>query len=203
MRKRYNPPREVIDMAQEKPTLPLLFVRTFLISACTFGGGFVIAGLMKKEFVDKRRWLEEGEMLDYVAIAQSCPGAIAVNTAILTGLRLGGIPGMLVSVAATVLPPMLILALVSVFYNAFASSRVVSLLLTGMQAGVTAVILDVVLSLAEKVLKNRCLTDIAVMVIAFALCRVPGMDVTWIVLGTLAFGMIRVLLRGKRREKKC
>jgi len=62
-----------------------LFVSTFLLSAFTFGGGYAIISLMKKKFVDELHWLDEEEMLDYTAIAQSCPGAVAVNASILVG----------------------------------------------------------------------------------------------------------------------
>ena len=66
-----------------------LFTATFLLSAFTFGGGYVIVPLMKGRFVDDLGWLEEGEMLDLTAIAQSAPGPIAVNAAILVGCRVG------------------------------------------------------------------------------------------------------------------
>ena len=64
-----------------------LFLSTLTLSAFTFGGGYVIVSLMKRKFVDELHWLEEDEMLDMTAIAQSCPGAVAVNAAILVGNR--------------------------------------------------------------------------------------------------------------------
>ena len=66
-----------------------MFASTFTLSMFTFGGGFVIVPLMKKKFVDELHWIDEEEMLDLVAIAQSSPGAIAVNAAILVGWRVG------------------------------------------------------------------------------------------------------------------
>ena len=82
-----------------------LFVSVFKLSACTFGGGFVIIPLMRKKFVDQLHWIEEQEMLDLTAIAQSSPGAIAVNAAILVGYRVGGIGGALLTVIGTILRP--------------------------------------------------------------------------------------------------
>lgn len=70
-----------------------LFSSTFYLSAFTFGGGFVIIPLMKKKFVDNLHWIEEEEMLDLTAIAQSSPGAIAVNASILVGYRVAGWSG--------------------------------------------------------------------------------------------------------------
>ena len=79
------------------------------LSAFTFGGGYVIVTLMKKKFVDQYHWIDDEEMLDLIAIAQSSPGAIAVNGAIVVGYKLAGIPGVLLCVLATVLPPFVII----------------------------------------------------------------------------------------------
>ena len=84
-----------------------LFTSTFKISACTFGGGFVIIPLLRKKFVDELHWIEEDEMLDLTAIAQSSPGAIAVNASIVIGYHVAGIPGALISILGTVLPPLI------------------------------------------------------------------------------------------------
>lgn len=105
-----------------KPTLRALFLQIFTISACTFGGGFVIVTLMKKRLVEQQGWLSESEMLDMTALAQSAPGPIAVNTAVLVGWHLGGLPGMLTAVVGCILPPMVILSVISLFYTAFAQN---------------------------------------------------------------------------------
>ena len=76
-------------------TLWTLFASMLSISACTFGGGFVIVTFMRRRFVEELHWLAEDEMLDLIALAQSSPGAIAVNAAILVGWRIGGFAGML------------------------------------------------------------------------------------------------------------
>ena len=81
-----------------------LFYSTFCLSAFTFGGGYVIVPLMRKKFVNELEWLDEKEMLDLTAIAQSAPGAMAVNAAILVGYRLAGILGAFITILATVLP---------------------------------------------------------------------------------------------------
>ena len=117
-----------------------LFISTFTLSAFTFGGGYVIVTLMKERFVDRYHWIEEEEMLDMTAIAQSAPGPIAVNGAIVVGYKIAGLLGVLVSVIGTILPPFIILSLISFFYDAFASNIWVSTVLDGMQAGVAAVI---------------------------------------------------------------
>ena len=96
-----------------------LFTSMLTISSFTFGGGFVIVTLMKRRFVDELGWMDEDEMLDIAAMAQSTPGAIAVNAAVLTGTRIGGTIGMFVAVLGTVIPPFVLLSVLSLCYEAF------------------------------------------------------------------------------------
>ena len=92
-----------------------LFLSTFYISAFTFGGGYVIIPLMKKKFADELHWIDDEEMLNLAAIAQSSPGPLAVNAAIIIGYGVAGIPGALVTVLGTVLPPLIIISVISAF----------------------------------------------------------------------------------------
>lgn len=176
-----------------------LFVSTFSLSAFTFGGGFVIIPLMRKKFVNELRWIEEIEMLDMTAIAQSSPGAIAVNASILVGYRLAGVFGALVTVFGTVLPPLIILSVISLFYTQFRDSLIVGRVLTGMQAGVAAVIVDVVLTLGKEVLKQREMIPIAVMVLAFVAASIFHINVILIVLACGIVGAATTLLGNRHR----
>ena len=90
-------------MEKDKKFYWKLFSSTFSLSAFTFGGGFVIIPLMRKKFVEELSWIDEQEMLDLTAIAQSSPGAIAVNASILIGYRLDGFRGALITVLGTCL----------------------------------------------------------------------------------------------------
>ena len=87
-----------------------LFLATLKISAFTFGGGFVIIPLLRRKFVEELKWIDEEEMLDLTAIAQSSPGAVAVNASILVGCRVAGLTGAVVSVLGTVIPPLFIIS---------------------------------------------------------------------------------------------
>ena len=118
---------------QNLKKLKTLFLSTLYISAFTFGGGFVIVGFMRRKFVHDLHWIDEEEMLDFAALAQSCPGAVAVNAAILIGWKICGFAGMLTAVLGTILPPMIILSVISLFYSAFASSPLISAVLHGME----------------------------------------------------------------------
>lgn len=175
-------------------TLWQLFLSTLYISAFTFGGGFVIVTFMKKKFVDELHWIDEDEMLDLTAIAQSSPGSIAVNAAILVGWRVGGAAGIAIAVLGTLLPPMLILSMISFFYAAFASNRYVALTLRGMQAGVAAVILDVVCGLGSKVVKEHSVLSIALMLCAFAATFFFKINVVLILLAAASVGAVKLLV---------
>lgn len=182
--------------------LRALFFGTLYISAFTFGGGFVIVTLMKKKFVDQLHWIDEQEMLDMTALAQSSPGAIAVNAAILVGWRVAGLAGMIVAALGSVLPPLIILSVISFFYTAFASNPYVSLVLKGMQAGVAAVILDVVCDLGGKVLQTRSVLFIGLMVVAFAANFLWGVNVVLIIVAAAAIGVVRALFQMRKAVQK-
>ncbi|MDF2473508.1 MAG: chromate transport protein ChrA [Anaerocolumna sp.] len=167
-----------------------LFTSTFQLSAFTFGGGFVIVPLMKKKFVDKLKWINEQEILDITAIAQSSPGSIAVNAAILLGYRMAGIPGALVTILGTVLPPLTIISIISLFYTAFRDNIVVNAILKGMQAGIAAVIMDISLTMGGSILLAKRLLPVIMMIGAFIANYFFRISVVYIILicGVLGAG---------------
>lgn len=170
-----------------------LFTSTFSISAFTFGGGYVIIPLMRKKFVEQFHWIEEEEMLDLTAIAQSAPGAIAVNASILVGYRLAGFLGAMVTVAGTILPPLIILSVVSLAYAAFQSSLIVKLLLRGMQAGVAAVIADVTITMGWDILKRKKPLPILIMLGSFLAACVFNVNVMLIILVCAIIGLLATI----------
>ena len=181
-------------------TLAQLFFSMLYISAFTFGGGFVIITFMKQKFVDSLHWIDDQEMLDLAALAQSSPGAIAVNAAILVGWRVGGFLGMVVSVIGTILPPLTILSVISFFYAAFATNPYVALVLKGMQSGVAAVILDVVCNLGMGVVKTKSAVHMVVMAAAFCATFFFGVNVVYIILAAGVLGVILALTQHKKGE---
>lgn len=181
-----------------KKKLIKLFISTFYLSAFTFGGGYVIVTLMKKKFVDELHWIDENEMLDLVAIAQSSPGAIAVNGSIVLGYKICGIPGVIVSVIGTILPPFMIISIVSFFYEIFATNPIVSAMLEGMQAGVGAVIVSVVFDMMRGLLALKDPISILIMILAFIANYFLGMNVVYIVLLCALYGIIRTIVKTRR-----
>lgn len=188
-------------MKSKKEVLLKLFISTLYLSAFTFGGGYVIVTLMKKKFVDECHWIEEDEMLDLVAIAQSSPGAIAVNGAIVVGYKLAGLAGALVAIAGTVIPPFLIISLISVFYNAFRENYIIAQLLEGMQAGVGAVIAAVVFDMGEGVVRGKNAGSIIIMLGAFIAACIFSINVVYIVIVCLLIGVVRTLINERRNKE--
>ena len=178
-----------------------LFISTFTLSAFTFGGGYVIVPLMRKKFVETLGWIDEEEMLDLIAIAQSAPGPIAVNSSIIIGYRLAGIPGALVTTFGTVLPPMVILSVISQFYTAFRDNVVVSLVLKGMGIGVAAVIVDVVYTMAKGVVKTKDALWIIVMCVALVVALFTSLNVVFVILACGVVGAINVIVQDKETGK--
>lgn len=178
-----------------------LFTSTFYLSAFTVGGGYVIIPLMKKKFVDEYRWIEEQEIMDLMAIAQSSPGAIAVNAAILIGYRLAGILGALVTIAATVLPPFITLSIISVAYTAFRDSLIVNYILKGMQAAVVAVIIDVVINMIKDLKKEGKMLPYIIMICAFIAAFVLNINIIFIIIASGIAGLLSMLyLKHKKRS---
>ena len=172
-----------------------LFFETLYLSAFTFGGGYVIVSLLKKKFVDDLHWISEDEMLDLVAIAQSAPGPIAVNGAIVVGYKLCGITGILLSVLGAVIPPFVILSIISLFYSAFRTNFMIHHMLSGMRCGVSAVIMSVTWDMASGVLADKKWSSLAIMLAAFVANYILGISTIWIILAVIALGVAVTLWR--------
>lgn len=179
-----------------------LFKTCFIISSCTFGGGLVIISMLQKKFVEELKWIEQEEVMDLVAIAQSCPGVMSVNTSIIIGYRIGGIFGALLTVLGTVTPPMVILTVISVCYVQFRSNYVIALLLKGMQAGVVAVMANVTVTMCRNVLKDRELVPFLLLIGASVAAVVFQVDIILIILACAVIGGYFTLRKGNGAQAK-
>ncbi len=181
-----------------------LFITTFSLSAFTIGGGYVIVPLMRQKFVEELKWIEEEEMLNIVAISQSAPGPIAVNTSIMAGYRLAGVLGAFVSILGTVLPPLIIITVVSKFYDAIKNNSSVNAVLLGMRAGVAAVIINVIIKMVGDILKKKSIISIIIMLSSFLAAVVFNVNAAVVIVICGAFGAIFYsgLLNKYKREYK-
>ncbi len=193
--------RDSVEQSKAKKYIKL-FLSTFKISACTFGGGFVIIPLLRRKFVEELGWIDEQEMMDLTAIAQSSPGAIAVNASILVGYRVAGIPGAMLTVLGTVLPPLIIISIISLFYKAFRDNAIVNAAMAGMLCGVAAVILDVVINMVKGIFKQKRILPVLVMAGAFAAVRFFSVNIIIIILVCGVIGAADVIYREKIGKKR-
>ena len=183
-------------MEKNKKFYLKLFLSTFYLSAFTFGGGYVIVPLMRKKFVNEYKWIGEEEMIDLIAIAQSSPGAIAINSSIIIGYKLAGVLGAIVTLVGTVLPPLIIISIISLFYIAFRDNRIVNGAMKGMQAGVAAVIADVVFKLIGDIKKLNDNVSILIMISVFIATFFVNIIVIILICGL--FGIIYKNYKRKR-----
>lgn len=182
----------------DKKTYKTLFLATLKLSACTFGGGFVIIPLMRKKFVEQLGWIEEQEMLDLAAIAQSSPGAIAVNASILVGYHVAGVAGALMTVLGTLLPPLVIISTISLFYQAFRDNVIVNMAMAGMLCGVAAVIFDVVINMAKAIFQKKRVLPIVVLFGSFIAVRFWDINIIVIILICGIIGALETIYRDKK-----
>ena len=202
-KKRVRKGKQLVMKTKENPARMLwqLFKATFLLSAFTFGGGFVIVSLMKKKFVGDLQWLEEEEMLDITAIAQSSPGPIPINASVILGYRMYGVIGSLVAILGTALPPMIIISVISVFYTQFRSNRIIAIALQVMRAGVAAVIFDVVINLAKNVIATKRTLYILLMATAFVGKVILDVDAMIVILCCLVVGLVDLAMELRSNRK--
>lgn len=179
----------------------LLFINTFTISL-TANSGYAMLGVIKNRFVDKYGWFTKEEMEDYIALAQSCPGPIACSSAMIIGYQSCGILGSFAAVLGIIIPPFIIMALVTYFYTFISTNQYVRIFITGMQAGVCAMLLDVVLSLFEGVRKMNRPFYYAMVLFSFLYVRLTKFSIFYLALICIAIAVIKTLLFKREVENK-
>lgn len=168
------------------------------ISSFTFGGGYVVVPMVRKYFV-KKNLFSEDELLEMAAVSQSAPGAIAINLISLAGYRTAGRMGLAVSCISALIPPLVILGVVSVFYNAVISNALVLAVLRGMQAGAAALIVDFLADMSKSIIKERSLILDMLVIASFFISCFTKINVIFVLLGSCLLCICLVFIR-KRRE---
>lgn len=156
-----------------------LFAVLLKIGLFTFGGGYAMVTLLENEFVTKRKWLESDEFVNIVAIAESTPGPIAINSATYVGYKMAGVIGSLVATLAVCIPSFVIIYLISLFFDAFMQLEYVAYAFEGIQACVIFLILSAgvkmfiklpktVFNIITFVLSAACMITLSVLAISFS-----------------------------------
>lgn len=179
-----------------------LFWTTFMLSLFTFGGGFVIISLMRKKMVVTLNWINDEEMIDFVTIAQSSPGPIALNGSLMVGYHLANTPGALIAGLGTILPPMIILSLVSLGYEAVKSNLWIAAAFHGMRPVVAAIVLQVTWALLKPVLKRKKVIPILMFLTAFVALYFFKVNIMLVMLICVLFAVVLSIVGEKKVGSK-
>ncbi len=187
-------------MKQNKNVYLWLFAVNLFISTFTFGGGYVVVPMVRRYFVNQKRYFEEKDLMNMAAVAQSTPGAIAINLSALAGYRVAGTLGAIISCIAAVIPPLVLLGFLSAFYTVLISNPIVAAVLKGMQAGVAALIVDLIVDMCAMIGKERSMFLSALIPAAFLANFVFNINVALILVLCCLICIVRAVWK-KRREK--
>ena len=171
---------------KNKKMLWELFSTLFKIGLFTFGGGYAMIAFFESEFIEKKKWLDKEEFLDMVAIAESTPGPIAINSATYVGYKNAGVLGAACATLGVVLPSFIIIYVISLFLDAFLTFELVGYAFKGIQAGVVYLILSAGIKMLKGMKKNAMsvaiLCAVLVCMIAFSVLAVDFSAILFILI---------------------
>ncbi len=127
-----------------------MFVTFFKIGAFTFGGGYAMIPIIQEEVVEKKKWIDDEEFLDAIALAQASPGPVAVNTSIYCGYRLRGTIGAIVCTLGTALPSFITILVIAMAFYQFRGNAIIDKVFYGIRPAVVALILSAVYKMLVK-----------------------------------------------------
>lgn len=168
-----------------------LFYINLFISAFTFGGGYVVIPMIRKYYVEQKKYFDEEELLRIAAISQSSPGAIAMNMSAIAGYRVAKLPGLLISCMASLLPPLLILAIVSAIYDSIKDQVMIAAALHGMEAGVAALIVDLIMDMYCLIYEKKDTWYSLMAPVVFVLQFVFHVSIVYLLLGCILFCVLK------------
>lgn len=176
-----------------------LFTTFFKIGAFTFGGGYAMIPLIQREAVEKNKWVSDDDVLEIIAIAESTPGPIAINSATFIGYKVAGNFGAAMATLGVALPSFLIISVISYILKEFQDNKTVAYAFFGIRAGVVALILKAIVTMFKKAEKN--IVGIIIMIGAFILSVFTDVSVLLIIILCGALGILAFHF-GERGHKK-
>ncbi|SCZ09925.1 chromate transporter [Alkaliphilus peptidifermentans] len=175
-----------------------LFGIFFRVGAFTFGGGYAMVPIIQKEIVEKESLISETEFLDIIAVSQSLPGPIAVNTSIFVGYKLTGILGALSALLGTVLPSLVIIIILAMFYNQIKDINSIQLFFQGVRPAIVALIFMSALKLSKSI--DKTAFNYSIMTIAFISIAVLNIHPILVVIACALTGLIFTARRKKEND---
>ena len=182
---------------KRKNRLWLLFINTLLMSS-TANSGYAMISVMEKVFVKKLGLLSEEELSDCTAMAQSSPGPVAVNSSCLVGYRVAGLPGALAAMTGCVIPPIVFMMLVTMFYSYIVSNRYVEIFMRGMQAGAVALVLNFAIGLFTGIQKKKDVFLWVLVAVSLIYIELTDFPVYYLALFCMAAAVVKTLLLKKK-----
>lgn len=176
-----------------------LFLTFFKIGAFTFGGGYAMIPLIQKEVVDNKKWVTENDVLDIIAIAESTPGPIAINSATFVGYKTAGIFGAFCATMGVVLPSFIVISLISRVLTEFEHIKAVQYAFNGIRAGVLALIVKALISMYKQCPKG--LISYIVMAFSFIAAAILKLPLLLVIVSCALFGLVTSLIISRRAEK--
>lgn len=187
-------------------SLRTLFLTFLKIGAFTFGGGYAMIALLTAEFVEKKKWLTSEEFLDMVAVAESTPGPVAVNSATYIGYRIAGVTGAAVSTFAVCLPSFITIFVISLFFDQFLALKYVQYAFDGIQVCVVYLILSAGIRMLKQLSKNALniviLTAVMTIMIACSLLAVSFSSIACILVCGAAGLAVYMVGRARQKNRK-
>lgn len=182
-----------------------LFLSYFKIGLFTFGGGYAMIALIEREFVVRKKWINEVELYEIIAIAESTPGPIAINCATFVGYKILGFVGSFLATLAVCIPSFAIIYLISVFYDAFMALTAVAYAFEGIKVGIAIMITVAGVNMIKKGKKNAFAVGVFLLTFAAATCiDIFSLDFStiYIILSGAALGIILQIIRDIVAKKK-
>ena len=171
-----------------------LFTTFFKIGMFTLGGGYAMIPLIEEEVVNKHRWVGKDEMLDLIAIAQSCPGVFAINISIFIGYKLRKTQGAIVTALGTALPSFLIILASAIFFHQFEDNRIIAAMFRGIRPAVVALIAVPTFNLAQRAQLN--MYTIWIPIVSALLIWLLGVSPIWIIVAAGIGGFLWGRIKG-------
>lgn len=176
-----------------------LFLIFLKIGAFTFGGGYAMIPIIEREVVEKRSWISGDDILEIIAIAESTPGPIAINSATFVGSRVAGFWGSVVATLGIVIPSFVVIAAISTVLREFSHIKVIQYAFFGIRAGVLALLIKALFTMAKKTPKN--IISWVVAALAFIFATFFDINILFIIIGCAIIGLVYFLIAKRRAAK--
>lgn len=187
----------------KKVSIYNLFISFFKIGLFTFGGGYAMIPIMEKEIVDKKKWVGDEDIVTILAISESTPGPLAINSATYIGYNIRGVLGSIAATLGVVLPSFIIISLISLFFMNIKNNKIVNFIFTGIRCGVGVLVINAAIKLSKKL--NITIFNIILAAVALLISIFTNFNIIFVILISAILGLIFysfILTKELKEEEK-